>query len=66
MTNRLFDKVLSVMLNRLSWANGYKMRTQLPQKYLLRYMGADCLLFKMKPDITLLVDDSMKSILDTN
>ena len=62
--NRLFEEVVSVKLKRLSWSKGYKMRTQGPQKYLLRDMSADRPLFMMKPDITLLKDDSVKTILD--
>ena len=63
--NRLFEEVVSVKLKRISWSKGYKMRTQGPQKYLLRDMNADRPLFMMKPDITLLRDESVKSILDT-
>jgi 5-methylcytosine-specific restriction enzyme subunit McrC len=64
--NRLFEDFVASKLKRIAWRHNFKLRTQGPQRYMLREPITGRSLFMMKPDISLLSPNGqVAEILDT-
>ena len=62
--NRLFEEFLAVRLKKSARREGYRLKVQEPQKYLVKNLSRP--LFKMKPDLALLDSkNKVVEILDT-
>ncbi len=56
--NRLFEAFVANVLRKSAWADGKRMRTQGPQKYMVRRVDRNEQLFLMKPDMAFLNEDN--------
>ncbi|WP_347989938.1 hypothetical protein [Methylomonas sp. AM2-LC] len=64
--NRLFEEFIARKLKTKAWQHGYKLRTQGPTKHLVLNEKSDEKAFLLKPDITLLDEQSeVRAVLDT-